>query len=215
VVTGARFTFDDAHADLLLDILPPLIRLPATSDPASALRSALSLLALETAEPRPGADLVADGLARIVFVQVLRAHALAQERPARGWLGALADPKIGAALKLMHQDPVHPWTVGELARAVHMSRSSFAMAFKTLVGRPPLDYLLRWRVQNAARALRDGDRSVASIATELGYASESAFSNAFQRVTGCRPTHYRSAARRSVQPELGFARPVPPGAPQF
>ena len=198
VLIGGGFTFDDAHAGLLLDILPPLIRLRAASDSAPLLGSALRLLALETAEPRPGAAAVADGLARFVLVQALREHSVSREYPAQGWLGALADPQIGAALKLMHQDPAHPWTVGELARAVDMARSNFALRFKALVGRPPLEYLLRWRLQAAGQALRTTDQPVASIAVDWGYSSESAFSNAFQRVNGTRPSHYRAAARRAT-----------------
>ncbi|MFC9842502.1 helix-turn-helix domain-containing protein [Streptomyces sp. NPDC060223] len=96
---------------------------------------------------------------------------------------------------------------------MHTSRSSFATAFRTPLGRPPPAHLLRRRVRNAAEALRDGDRSRAR-SPELGHASEKAFNNAFQRVTGCRPTHCRSAARRASQPELGFARPTPTGAPR-
>ncbi|MGP4014391.1 helix-turn-helix domain-containing protein [Saccharopolyspora sp. 5N708] len=72
-----------------------------------------------------------------------------------------------------------------------MSRSNFALRFKTLVGVPPLDYLARWRMQSAIRTVRSTDRTIASIAGEFGYASEAAFSNAFKRITGHPPTHYR------------------------
>ena len=82
-----------------------------------------------------------------------------------------------------------------------MSRSSFALRFKTLVGLPPLDYLLHWRIRSAAEVLRAGERTVASVAAEWGYASESAFSNAFKRVTGQPPARYRTA------------KPAPPAAP--
>jgi AraC-like DNA-binding protein len=74
-----------------------------------------------------------------------------------------------------------------------MSRSSFAMRFRALVGLTPLDYLVRWRMQIAARALRRTDRTVADIGSELGYTSESAFSNAFKRVLGQSPSRYRRA----------------------
>ncbi|MBC6462229.1 helix-turn-helix transcriptional regulator [Actinomadura sp. HBU206391] len=100
----------------------------------------------------------------------------------------------------MHQRASHRWTVGELAMAVGMSRSTFALRFKTLVGLPPLDYLLRWRVRAAERALRDGNRTVASVAAEWGYASESAFSNAFKRITGQPPARYRTERRPALAP---------------
>ncbi len=102
---------------------------------------------------------------------------------------------------LMHQQATRRWTVAGLAAEVDMSRSSFALRFKTLVGLPPLDYLPHWRIRSAAEALRAGDRTVASVASEWGYASESAFSNAFKRVTGQPPARYRTA------------KPPPPAAP--
>jgi AraC-like DNA-binding protein len=84
------------------------------------------------------------------------------------------------------------WKVEELAAAVGMSRSGFALRFKQLVGAPPLDYLLRWRMQLARDALRRNDGTVASLAEKLGYASESAFGNAFKRVFGRAPKRYWS-----------------------
>jgi AraC-like DNA-binding protein len=72
-----------------------------------------------------------------------------------------------------------------------MSRSAFAQRFRALVGLPPMDYLVRWRIHAAARALRSGDRAVASVASEYGYTSESSFSNTFKRITGHPPARHR------------------------
>jgi AraC-like DNA-binding protein len=195
VVIGGSITFDELNARLLLDALPPLVTVRGSTDPASVLSSALELLAYETAAPRPGAALMTGHLARILFVQALRAHLASPDAPSSsGWLGALADPQIGAALSLMHQDVARRWTVRELAAAVTMSRSGFADRFKALVGVAPIDYLLQRRMQTAGKALRDGDRTVSVIATAWGYSSESAFSNAFKRVMGQSPGQYRRAA---------------------
>jgi AraC-like DNA-binding protein len=106
-----------------------------------------------------------------------------------GWIGALSDPKIGAGLRLLHRDVSRNWKVEELARSVGMSRSAFALRFKTLVGVPPLDYLLRWRMQRARDLLRRND-NVATVAFRLGYQSESAFGNAFKRIYGRSPKRY-------------------------
>ena len=78
-----------------------------------------------------------------------------------------------------------------------MSRSTFALRFKTVAGVAPLAYLTEWRMRLAERALRDGDIRVATLARSLGYTSESAFSNAFKRVTGNAPKRFRIAARGS------------------
>jgi transcriptional regulator GlxA family with amidase domain len=84
--------------------------------------------------------------------------------------------------------------VAELAVAVGMSRSTFALRFKILVGLPPLDHLARWRIRSAARVLRTSDRTAGSVVTAFGYSSESAFSNAFKRMTGHPPAHHRRLA---------------------
>ncbi|MFF3660501.1 AraC family transcriptional regulator [Streptomyces olivochromogenes] len=195
VVIGGDITFDELNAGLLLDSLPPLIVVRGSSDLAQALRSALELLAYETAAPRPASALMTGHLAHILFVQALRAYLSSLDAPSRaGWLSALTDPQIGASLVLMHEDLGRRWTVGELAAAVNMSRSSFAERFKALVGVAPFDYLLKRRMQTAGQALRAGDRTVSAIASEWGYGSESAFSNAFKRVMGHAPSHFRKAA---------------------
>ncbi|MEO3870024.1 AraC family transcriptional regulator [Nonomuraea sp. B12E4] len=108
-----------------------------------------------------------------------------------GRLGALRDPQIGAVLALMHRQAGRRWTVAALAAEAGMSRTAFAVRFKALMGLPPLEYLLRRRMRSAAEALRTTDRTVASVAAEWGYASESAFSTAFKRVVGHPPAHHR------------------------
>jgi len=95
----------------------------------------------------------------------------------------------------MHGDPARSWQLNELAKAVAMSRTTFAVHFRTVAGIAPLTYLAEWRMRLAQRALRDEETSVAALARSLGYGSESAFSNAFKRIVGRSPKAYRSAAR--------------------
>ena len=179
---GGRFTFDDNTSDLLLTLLPPLVHVPATSESAAPLRAVLELLRLETEAPRPGNSVAAVSLANMVLVQILRVH-LASGIHTPGWLGALADPKIGAALGYMHADIARRWKIEELASAVAMSRTTFTERFKALVGMPPLNYLIRWRMAVAGAALRTG-KSLSSIAESVGYGSDTAFNSAFKRLTG-------------------------------
>jgi AraC-like DNA-binding protein len=126
----------------------------------------------------------------MVLVQILRQH-LASGTNAPGWLSALADRKIGAALGCIHADVSRRWKVEELASAVAMSRTAFTERFKALVGMPPLKYLTEWRIALASAALREG-KSLASIAESVGYGSDAAFNSAFKRLTGQSPGRYRS-----------------------
>lgn len=112
-----------------------------------------------------------------------------------GWLRVLADERLRPAVRLMHEEPGKPWRLEELARESAMSRTSFAERFRDVAGVPPLAYLNAWRMQLAQRALRDEQTRVGPLAYELGYTSESAFSNAFKREVGMSPLRYRASAR--------------------
>jgi AraC-like DNA-binding protein len=190
IIVGGAVSLDPTSAALVVDHLPSIVRIEAGSAPGRALGPLLELIGQESAEDSLGASNVREQLTKVLFVQALRALIASDNRPA-GWLGALADEAIAPALELIHREPGRAWTVAELAEKVGMSRSSFALRFRTLVGLPPVDYLARWRILAAGRALRSTDRTVHSVATEFGYGSESAFSNAFKRVTGQSPTSYR------------------------
>jgi len=76
-----------------------------------------------------------------------------------------------------------------MATEAGMSRSAFAVAFKTVVGQPPAGYLADWRLSLAQAQLREG-RSVKAIADDLGYASASALSRLFSQRVGHSPRHW-------------------------
>jgi AraC-like DNA-binding protein len=190
VLLGGGFVFQTGNAQLFLDALPSFIHIPANEPAAAILRGTLELLDKELGNGHMGASLMTRRLADILLVQALRAYVAVHGTDSAGWIGALNDRRIGAALNLMHGDVGHRWKISELASAVGMSRSGFALRFKELVGVPPLDYLMRWRMQLARDALRRDESSVAGLAAKFGYASESAFGNAFKRIFGRAPKRY-------------------------
>jgi len=201
-LASGRFTFDDDATDLLLRHLPPLIHLPATGRGARALEHVLELLRSETAGHAVGMDIASSSLASLTLVHALRAYvAMTKEPP--GWLGALADARVGRALSLMHEQPGAPWSVERLATEVGMSRTAFAARFRRLVGHAPLDYLQRWRMGIARSALRHSDASLFEIATRVGYLSDTAFSIAFKRSCGVSPGRFRVQNKASTP---GFPR---------
>jgi AraC-like DNA-binding protein len=195
---GGHVQLDPASGGLLAHVLPPLIHVRAALPQATILQWLLDQLVRERRGDLPGASLASSQLAQLMFVQVLRAH-LAEPGPVQsGWLRAINDPRIAPALRLMHGDPGHPWQLGELAKAAAMSRTTFALHFKSITGISPLAYLTEWRIRLAERALREENTPVSVLAQSLGYTSESAFSNAFKRATGRAPKHYRSAVRANL-----------------
>jgi hypothetical protein len=141
------FSFGPTSVKPLKRLLPELILVKADQAQTLALHATLQLLASEMAEPAPGSEVMVNRLADILFIQCVRAHiASSSENCKSGWLRAIFDPKIGAALKAMHERVDNPWTVETLAAAAGMSRSAFALRFKELLGETPLEYLTDWRM---------------------------------------------------------------------
>lgn len=191
---GGHVLLDPTSGRLLSDVLPPWIHVPSASPQATAFRWLLDQLVEERAAGLPGAKLVSAQLSQLLFIQILRAH-LKTSGTMSGWLRALGDQRIAPALQLMHGDPARSWHLDELASACAMSRTTFAFHFKASAGVPPLTYLAEWRMRLAERALREANTPVAVVARSLGYTSESAFSNAFKRMTGQSPKAYRRGSR--------------------
>jgi AraC-like DNA-binding protein len=81
-----------------------------------------------------------------------------------------------------------------MANVAGMSRSAFALAFKTKVGVTPGDYLLQWRISVAQSRLRAG-ASVKGVSEELGYASAASFSRAFSHAIGPSPRKWLQMER--------------------
>jgi AraC-like DNA-binding protein len=192
------FNFDQNAARPLLDLLPVLLHVRMDQARAQALQGTLQLLAMETGEPGLGSGLVVSRLADILFVQAVRAHAAAAGESEAGWLGALADARIGPTLRAMHKNIGHPWTVDTLAEAARLSRSAFALRFRQRVGQAPLEYLTRWRMLKAGHLLQQGGAGLGEVADAVGYESEAAFSKAFKRETGVAPGAWRSLQREQA-----------------
>jgi AraC-like DNA-binding protein len=199
-IVGGHFAFTGSHARILLDVLPPVAYIRHESE-KSALLWSLERMRQELSDPRPGSFLVAQHLAHMMLVQALRLHLAEGARKGVGWLFALADPQIGAAIQAMHSRPAYRWTLHELAEEAGMSRSSFAQRFKDTVGKSPMEYLAHWRMLVAADKLANTRKSIAEIALTLGYESESAFSTAFKRTMGCSPRQYARGCPPATQNE--------------
>ena len=95
----------------------------------------------------------------------------------------------------MHGAPAHNWTIEELARQAGLSRSVLAERFTDLVGTPPMQYLVKWRMQIASGLLSEGSANLARVANEIGYESEGAFSRASKKIVGVPPSVWRRRVR--------------------
>ncbi len=176
----------------LLDALPRLLHARASAASQGWLTNLLRTAVDETEDDRAGRETMLAKLAELLFVDVLRKHVgeLADDGP--GWFSGLRDRHVGAALQLIHAKPSKDWTLDALAHETGVSRSIFAKRFNDLVGIPPIEYLVRWRMQLAARLLDQG-ASIAEAADSVGYESEATFSRVFKRFAGAPPGAWRRA----------------------
>ena len=187
---GGQFTLDDAPGALLTDVLPPILHIDDEKAKA-LLRWTLERLADELDAEAPGGTLLIQQLSSTLLILALRLYLETGVDQGPGWLYALADPQIRLALSAVHSHPEKRWTLAKLARTAGMSRTGFAVRFKDLVGRPPLDHLARWRTLVAMERLRNSHDSLSTIASAVGYNSQSSFSTAFRRLMQLSPAQYR------------------------
>jgi AraC-like DNA-binding protein len=170
------------------------------------------LLRRESERDEPGQDAVLDRLLDLLLITALRAWFSRPEADAPAWYRAHGDPVIGRALRLLQNNPAHPWTLAGLAAENNLSRAAFARRFKELTGQTPIGYLTGWRLTLAADLLREPDLTIAQIAERVGYASPFALSAAFKRLHGVSPHQYRhSRPADQPSPPTGVPRSRPAG----
>lgn len=191
----------------LIDALPRMLHV-AADGLGDWVGAVLHQAVAESRERRPGRDALLERLSEMVFVDATRRYLAALPDEASGWLAGLRDRHVGRALGLMHADPAASWTLDELGRRAGLSRSALHERFTQFVGLAPMQYLARWRMQLAAARLVGGRDTIATIALDIGYESEAAFSRAFKRLCGVAP----SAWRRRRAPDAHARDPQRPAA---
>jgi AraC-like DNA-binding protein len=183
---------DQRLADLLLAGLPKVVRVNVRGSNAGLwLESSVRYALAEARSPRPGGSGVLAKLAEILFIEVLRLYMGEQQADRTGWLAGVNDRVVGGALRLMHTQPARAWTLEELAREAGTSRSVLAERFQALLGSPPMQYLTQWRMLLASNLLCRGNASLARVAEQVGYRTDTAFSRAFRREFGAPPAAWR------------------------
>jgi AraC-like DNA-binding protein len=190
-----NFTVSRPLFGSVLELLPPVLLLKPTAD-GGWLEAILRRMVNESALERPGQRVALSRLTEVLFVEVLRSWIASLNPGQGGWLGAISDPHIGPALKLIHENPERPWTLSDLGHRVGLGRSVFSARFTKLVGQSMHRYVIERRMAEAAFLLETSDEPVARIASRVGYETAAAFSKLFHRHHGLSPGRYR-AARRS------------------
>jgi AraC family transcriptional regulator, activator of mtrCDE len=190
------FDFDRHGWNPLIDTMPEVMVIRNEGKQGTPLSDALGyLLRHEVEAELMGSDLVIDKLSEVLFIYVVRSHVSSETE--KGFMSALADMKIGKALKKIHETPASPWSVEKMAQVAGMSRSAFSKRFTQLVKLSPIQYLSCWRMTLANELLMNTSQSVAQAAEQSGYESVEAFAKAFKKHFGYGP----GKARKKNKPE--------------
>ncbi len=171
----------------LLNALPEVMVIKSEETANTALMDdIIRNIIYETETEGAGSDVVIDKLSEVLFIHVVRSY-MQQQATSQGFIAALADRQISAAISAFHALPGIPWSVESLANEANMSRSAFAERFNNLVRMTPKQYVTCWRMQLSHDRFSTTTASVAQVSEEFGYQSEATFAKAFKRHFGFGP----------------------------
>src|SRR6185503_1128801 len=195
---------DDIHLSPVLAAMPPLIVVRTGAGAFNDWITTNVRFALAEADAPSGSPaILMQRLPELLFLKCLDFHTRQQTAGPVGWLAAAVDPIVSRAIAALHRSSERSWSLQQLSRACSTSRSVLDERFRRLIGCPPMQYLMSWRLQLAAQRLRSTRKTVAEIADGVGYGAVAAFSRAFKRYTGFSPREWRT---------LSDATPRGPGA---
>jgi len=184
----------------LLASMPRLMILPGmAAEGSSWVANFLHSMVDESTRKRPGGEAVLERMSEMLFVEALRCFVETLPAGETGWLAGMRDPSIGRVLALLHEQPEAPWTLSQLADEAALSRSTLHERFAHFIGQSPMQYLAHWRMQVAAKLLRDTESKLIKVALGVGYDSEAAFSRAFKRAVGVAPGAWRGGQRAGAK----------------
>ena len=98
---------------------------------------------------------------------------------------------VKTALSRIRQNYAEPLTLAELAREAHLSPNYFCRIFREIVGRSPVDYLCNYRLEQAAKQLKDREVSITEAAMACGFNDMAYFTRCFKKRFHTTPRDYR------------------------
>lgn len=186
-----------------------LIRVPGAGrrflslSPAEGRRLVDALLALPSRHFRAGVNLIptlhrvfdafdrADDPLRCIELQNLLLRFLLDLLKAAGESRPALSPEIAEVQRFIADNLGGEITVRSLARLACLSEPRFKARFKSEVGIPPAEYVIRKRIEAAQPLLEDGRRTVTDVAMQLGFSTSHYFADVFKRYTGKTPSEFR------------------------
>jgi AraC family transcriptional activator of mtrCDE len=204
-----HYTFDAGAGSLLFRSLPDPVHVSfgQSAESDEVLRMLSALMRGEARREGEGTAAILSALCTVLLAMVLRTSR-GDTTNTTLWTAA-TDGRIAEAIEGVLNDPGADWTIDRLSRAAAMSRATFLRHFGHDTGMTVGAFLARARLMAAAELLGSTDATVATIAGQVGYQSESAFSRAFRAEVGTTPARFRrdQVQRRKAGTRVDGGRP--------
>jgi AraC-like DNA-binding protein len=186
-----RYLFGAGAGTMLFRTLPdPLhVSFGMTEETDEVLRMLSALMRGEARREGEGTAAILSSLSVVLMAMVLRTSSAAA-RSSTLWT-AVGDSRIAAGIAAIVGDPGSDWSIDRLSREAAMSRATFLRRFAQETGMTPGSFVTKARLMQAADLLNQSDTTIATIALQVGYRSESAFSRAFSAEVGTTPARFR------------------------
>ncbi|OLQ71158.1 hypothetical protein BIT28_03020 [Photobacterium proteolyticum] len=182
-VVCAEISYGAGKYNPIANALPEMVLMPLARCPG--LTGVVSSLFEEVNSCKNGRTLVMDRLTEVLVVMLMR-ELVSQGVVKQGMLAGMSHPKLAPVLLAIHQNPGSSESISELAHLAAMSRTTFIDTFRKVLGVPPGDYILGWKISIAQSLLKRG-MAISRVAEEVGYSNTSGFARAFRKKTGQSP----------------------------
>jgi AraC family transcriptional regulator len=152
------------------------------------VRALTSVLYLALDQPDQANRLFVDCIMLALGCHIAQTYGGPETIPPRGGLAPWQERRAKEIIEA-NLDGEIPLT--QLARECGLSTGHFSRAFKDTMGIPPHQWLLRRRIENAMRLLRDQQLSLPEVALACGFSDQSHFTRVFAKLSGTSPGAWR------------------------
>jgi len=107
---------------------------------------------------------------------------------------SLDEQRVKQAMSYIREHHTEKISLDDISNNIHISKSECCRCFKRSIGMTPFEYLMKYRVFEAANLLKDpayASMSIADVALSVGFNNFSYFSKLFGKYMNCTPRQYR------------------------
>jgi AraC family transcriptional regulator len=164
--------------------------LPIFFQPDPVIHQIAWLLKREVQSDVPNSQIYVDGLATALSVHLLRRYCTV-EQILKHYEDGLSKRKLDQVIDYIQAHLTEDISLDDIAAQVGMSRYYFCQLFKRSTGMSPYQYVIKCRIDRAKELLLfRQDCSIADVAFQVGFASQSQFTKHFKKWVGTTPKKF-------------------------